>query len=72
MIKDLGAIFEDGVLSMITTPDNKWLFVASMGGYLMQISLESQQEVHYYGKIHYTRILCLEITRDSKWLITGG
>jgi hypothetical protein len=28
--------------------------------------------VQDYGKIHSYDIACLETTRDSKWLITGG
>jgi WD40 repeat protein len=42
MIKDHGLIFEnDGVWSMTTTSDNKWLFAAGKEGYLKQISLQS-------------------------------
>jgi WD40 repeat protein len=71
MIKDHGPTFEkDAVWSITTTPDNKWLFAASTGGYLKQISLESQQVAHDYGKIHDDYIRCLETTRDNKWLIT--
>jgi hypothetical protein len=39
MVKDYGALFEDGVASIITTPVNKYLFAASSGGHLKQISL---------------------------------
>jgi hypothetical protein len=28
--------------------------------------------VQDYGKIHSSCIICLETTRDSKWVITGG
>jgi hypothetical protein len=53
MIEDYGAVFEnDSVQSMISTPDNKWLFAASKRGHLKQIPLESHEEVHDYGKIH--------------------
>jgi WD40 repeat protein len=73
MIKDYGAIFvKDLLRTIIMTPDNKWLFAASYEVHLKQISLESQQVVHDYGKIHYDPIRYLETTRDSKWLITGG
>jgi hypothetical protein len=58
------------VLSIITTPDKKYLFSASRGGHLKQISLESQPVLHDYGEIHHRSIFCLETTRDSKWLIT--
>jgi WD40 repeat protein len=72
-IKDLGTIFGDGeIMTMVTTPDNKYLFAASRKGHLKQISLESQQVVHDYGKIHDDGIGCLETTRDSKWLLTGS
>jgi hypothetical protein len=52
MIKDYGAIFEDGVLSIITTPDNVYLFAGSRGGNLRKISLRSQKVVHVYAKIY--------------------
>ena len=57
---------------MIITPDNKGLFAASSKGHLKQISLESQEVVHDFGKIHDQFIKWLETTRDSKWLITGS
>jgi WD40 repeat protein len=70
LIKDYGQNFGDnGVLSIILTSDNKWLFSGSSKGHLKQISLETQQVVHDYGKIHDTYNMCLETTRDSKWLI---
>jgi hypothetical protein len=71
MIKDYGIVFDnDGVFSIITTPDIKYLFAgSSVGGRLKQISLESQEVVHDYGKIHDGTIACLETTRDTKWLI---
>jgi WD40 repeat protein len=73
MTKDHGVIFEDNAIrSMITTPDNNYLFTGSFSGHLKQISLKSQQEVHDYGKIHCSEISCLQTTRDSKWLITGS
>jgi WD40 repeat protein len=74
MIKDYGVIFEnDGVVSKATTLDNKYFFAASgRGGRLKQISLGSQKVVHDYGKIHDNHITCLEITRDSKWVITAS
>ncbi len=43
-----------------------------MAAHLKQISLESQRVVQDYGEIHIGAITCLETTRDSKWLITGG
>jgi hypothetical protein len=53
MIKDYGAIFEnDTMQTIITTSDKNYLFDASGEGYLKQISLESQQVVHDYGRIH--------------------
>jgi hypothetical protein len=68
MIKDYGAIFGSyKVLTITTTPDNKWLFAASNEGHLKQISLESQQVVHNYGQIHDLGITRLETTRDSRW-----
>jgi WD40 repeat protein len=81
MIIDYGRNF--GFESIITTPDNKWLFASCREGYLMQICLKSQQVVHDYGQIHdqdlepfiggvYSSIRCFETTRDSKWLFTGG
>jgi hypothetical protein len=57
---------------MTTTPDTKYLFAASEEGHLKQISLQSQQVVHDYCKIHIGLIGYLETTRDSKWLITGS
>jgi hypothetical protein len=72
MIIDYGPIFGDGLESITTTPDNKWLFAASTAGHLKQICLKSQKVVHDYGQIHGTSIKCLETTRDSKWLLTGG
>jgi hypothetical protein len=73
MIKNYGKIFETiGMWAIITTPDNKWLFAASSDSQLKQISLESQQVVHDYGKIHDKSFTCLETTRDSKWLFTGS
>jgi WD40 repeat protein len=73
MIKDYGVVFGDGgVWSITTTPDNEWFFAASRLGHLKQMSLESQQVVHDYGKIHEHPVTCLETTRDSKWLITGS
>jgi WD40 repeat protein len=73
MIKGYVALFEnDGVYSITATADNKWLFAASNKGHLKQISLESQELVHDYGKVHVTYIACLESTRDSKWLIIGS
>jgi hypothetical protein len=79
MIKSYGQIFENGVMSMITTPDKKYLFAANKGGRLKQISLESQEVVHDYEQIHNGQIPCLETTRHcvettrhSKWLITGS
>jgi hypothetical protein len=73
MIKDYGAIFQnDGVASIITTPDNKYLFVGSTLGYLKQICLESQEIVHNYWGIHGNWITCLQTTRDSKYVITDG
>ena len=67
MIKDYDPIFECGVVSMITTPNKKWLFFASYGGHLKQISLETQQVVHDYRQIHGHQIqghqiTCLETT----------
>jgi hypothetical protein len=56
---------------MTKTPDNKWLFAASDTGHLKQISLERQEVVNDYGKIHDSSISC-ETTRDNKWLITGS
>jgi WD40 repeat protein len=62
----------EGVAKITTTLDNKFLFAASNGGCLKQISLESQEVVHDYGQIHAHDITGLESTRDSKWLITRG
>jgi WD40 repeat protein len=74
MIKAYRNIFGDeGVQSIITTPDNRWLFASNTNeGRLKQISLESQDLVRDYGKIHKKEITCLQTTRDSKWLITGS
>jgi hypothetical protein len=67
MIKEYGPIFGNyGRLSITTSPDNKWLFAASNGGHLKQVSLEGRHVVHHYGKIHDSPIRCLETTRDSK------
>jgi WD40 repeat protein len=72
MIKAYGPIFEnDFVLQITLTPDNKWLFAASIEGHLKQYSLRSQKLIHDYGQIHGERIGCLVTTRDSKWLITS-
>jgi hypothetical protein len=60
MIKDYGPIFgATGVLSIITTPDNKHLFAGSTGGHLKHICLDSQELVRDYGKIHENFIYCL-------------
>jgi hypothetical protein len=82
MIKDHGQLFHDGIRkrleapsgikSMVTTPDSKYLFAASVRGQLKQICVESQEVVHDYGKIHSSQIYCLQKTRDSKYLITGS
>jgi hypothetical protein len=82
MIKDHGQLFHDGIRkkfispggikSMVTTPDSKYLFAASVRGQLKQMCIESQEVVHDYGKIHGSHISCLQTTRDSKYLITGG
>jgi WD40 repeat protein len=73
MIKDFGEEFwGEGIRSIITTPDGKYLFAAGNHGHLKQICLESQQVVHDYGRIHNESIDCLETTRDSKWLFTGN
>jgi hypothetical protein len=74
MLKDYGVIFKyDGVLSIATTLDKKWLFACSGGGgTLKQISLGSQQLVHDHGEIHRDRISYLETTRDSEWLINSS
>jgi hypothetical protein len=67
MMKDYGPIFKNNqVQSITTTPDIKWLFAASSGGHLNQISLVSYKVVHDHGKIHDRSITCLETTRDSK------
>jgi WD40 repeat protein len=57
---------------MITTPDNKFLFAGSRCGNLKQICLEIKKVVYDYGTIHCDVINCLQIKRDSKYLITGG
>jgi WD40 repeat protein len=72
MVKDYGALFERGIASITTTPDNKYLFAGSDKGHLKQICLERREVVHDYGKIHDDGIICLETTRDSKWLISGS
>jgi hypothetical protein len=72
MTKDHGAIFDDRVASITTTPENKWHFAASHQGHLKQISLVSQQVACDHGKIHDIRIKRLETTRGNKWLITGS
>jgi WD40 repeat protein len=49
MIKGQGAILErDGVWSITTTPDNKWLFAAINKWHLKQIYLEIQEVVHEF------------------------
>jgi hypothetical protein len=59
MIKDYGPTFENnGVESITTTPNNKWLFAAINRGHLKQIYLESQQEVYDYRQIHDYAITC--------------
>jgi hypothetical protein len=73
MIKDYGPIFggfEDS--KMIITPGTKYFFAANSKGHVKQISLEIQQVVRDYGKIHDGRVARLGTTRDSKWLITVG
>jgi hypothetical protein len=55
MIKDYGPLFGLGIGSMITTPDNKYLFAGS-DRYLKQVCLESKQVVHDYGQIHVREI----------------
>jgi WD40 repeat protein len=74
MIKDHGRIFKhDGVQTITTTPDTKWLFAASPEGHLKQIRLDGHEEVKDYGDIYNGHhITCLEKTRDSKWLFTGS
>ena len=72
MIKDYGIISEGGVTRIITTPDNKWLFVVTGKGEIKQISLESQEVAHDYVKIFDHSLWGLETTSDSKCLITSG
>jgi WD40 repeat protein len=75
MIKHHGQVFEgEGVQSITTTLDNKYLFAGSNRGNLKQINLdlEGQEIVSHYPKIHDNAITCLETTRDSKWLFTGS
>ena len=70
MVKDFGPIFgNDPTKSVMTTSDNNYLFAASYGGKLKQVSLKSQKAVNDYGEVHDHGVSCMETTRDSKWLI---
>jgi hypothetical protein len=72
MIKDYGRIWKHGINSMITTPDNKYLFVCSENGELKQICLEQRIVVHEYRTVYNNWIFGMQTTRDSKYLITGS
>jgi hypothetical protein len=69
MIKHYSALSENGIASMATTPDSKYLFAGSDTGNLQQICVESQEVVHDYGKIHYDCISNMQTTTDSKYVI---
>ena len=72
MIKHYHQLLEDGISSLITTHDSKYLFAGGKRGQLKQICLESQELVHDYGKIYNSDIYQLQTTRDSKYVISGG
>jgi WD40 repeat protein len=70
VIKHYERLFHGGIASIITTPDSKYLIAGGGSGDLIQICVESQEVVHEYTKIHIERMNCMQITRDSKYLIT--
>jgi WD40 repeat protein len=71
LVKHYLRLFENGIGSMITTPDSNFFF-ASSEGKLKQICLESQEVVHDYGQTHDSGYCILQTTRDSKYLMIGG
>ena len=71
VIKLYRRLFDGGVMSLITTPDNKFLFAA--GTYdVKQINVESKKVVHHYKGIHDEEIICMQTTGDSKYVLTGS
>lgn len=57
---------------MVTTFDNKHIFVGLNGGSLHQICIDSHRVIKDYGNVHTHDISTMAVTRDNNFLITGG
>jgi WD40 repeat protein len=64
--------FNKWIKSMVTTFDNKRIFVGLNGGSLHQICIDSQRVIKDYGNVHTHDITSMAVTRDNNFLITGG
>lgn len=59
--------FDDLIILVITTPDNKYAFVGHVGSSLRQICIDSQTVVKDYGEIHADIIRSMAVTKDSNF-----
>jgi WD40 repeat protein len=72
VIRDYGDFLPPQITSIALTPYGKYLFAGTRNGSIKQICLETQKLVHDYCQVHDQIISCLQITRDSKYLVSAG